>query len=73
VAVDDDGPGVPPAQREAVFTPFKRLDGERERRSRGWGLGLAIVRRVAEAHGGRATMQDAPLGGARLLLQWPAG
>ena len=73
VAVDDDGAGVPAAQREAVFTPFKRLDGERERRSRGWGLGLAIVRRVAEAHGGRASMQDAPLGGARLLLQWPAG
>ena len=71
VAVDDDGPGVPPEQREAVFQPFKRLDGERERRSRGWGLGLAIVRRVAEAHGGQARMQSAPLGGARLLIDWP--
>lgn len=71
VAVDDDGPGVPLEQREAVFQPFKRLEGERERRSRGWGLGLAIVRRVAEAHGGQARMQSAPLGGARLLIDWP--
>ena len=73
IAVDDDGQGVPPAQQEAVFQPFKRLEGERERRSRGWGLGLAIVRRVAEAHGGQARMQNAPLGGARLLIDWPAG
>jgi two-component system sensor histidine kinase RstB len=73
IAVDDDGQGVPPAQQEAVFQPFKRLEGERERRSRGWGLGLAIVRRVAEAHGGQARMQSAPLGGARLLIDWPAG
>jgi two-component system sensor histidine kinase RstB len=72
VAVDDDGSGVPPQQREAVFQPFKRLEGERERRSPGWGLGLAIVRRVAEAHGGQARMQSAPLGGARLLIDWPA-
>ena len=70
-AVDDDGQGVRPAQREAVFEPFKRLEGERERRGRGWGLGLAIVRRVAQAHGGQARMQSAPLGGARLLIDWP--
>ena len=72
VAIDDDGSGVPPALREAVFEPFRRLEGERERRSAGYGLGLAIVRRVVQAHGGQATMEDAPLGGARLRLQWPA-
>jgi two-component system sensor histidine kinase RstB len=72
LAVDDDGEGVPEAQREAVFTPFKRLDGPKERGSRGFGLGLAIVRRVAEAHGGQALMQKAPqLAGARLLMRWP--
>jgi CheY-like chemotaxis protein len=42
-------PRVPEALREAVFEPFKRLDGERERRGAGYGLGLAIVRRVAQA------------------------
>ncbi|MBU6272472.1 MAG: two-component sensor histidine kinase [Betaproteobacteria bacterium] len=71
VAIDDDGPGVPESQREAVFQPFRRLDGERERRSQGFGLGLAIVRRVMLAHGGEALMQQAPSGGARLLLRWP--
>ncbi len=71
VAIDDDGPGVPEAQREAVFQPFRRLDGERERRSQGFGLGLAIVRRVMLAHDGEALMQQAPSGGARLLLRWP--
>lgn len=71
VAIDDDGPGVPEAQREAVFQPFRRLEGERERRSQGFGLGLAIVRRVMLAHDGEALMQQAPSGGARLLLRWP--
>jgi len=72
VAIDDDGAGVPEALREAVFQPFRRLEGERERRSTGYGLGLAIVRRVAQAHGGQATMESAPLGGARLRFAWPA-
>ncbi|MFN7756810.1 MAG: ATP-binding protein [Betaproteobacteria bacterium] len=71
IAVDDDGPGVPAAQREAVFAPFKRLDAKAERAGRGYGLGLAIVRRVVESHGGRALMEDSPLGGARLRLSWP--
>jgi two-component system sensor histidine kinase RstB len=71
VAVDDDGPGVPPPLREAAFEPFRRLEGEREKRSRGYGLGLAIVRRVALAHGGLARLEASPAGGARLLLRWP--
>lgn len=71
IAVDDDGPGVPAAQREAVFAPFRRLDEKAGRAGRGYGLGLAIVRRVVESHGGRALMEDSPLGGARLRLSWP--
>ncbi len=71
VAVDDDGPGVPAALREAAFEPFRRLEGEREQRSRGYGLGLAIVRRVILAHGGQASLEGSPAGGARLLLRWP--
>ncbi|MDC8770285.1 ATP-binding protein [Roseateles albus] len=68
--VDDDGEGVPVAEREDVFTPFKRLANKRS--GHGFGLGLAIVRRVAEAHGGAARIETAPLGGARLLMSWPA-
>ena len=71
IAVDDDGPGVPVALREAAFEPFRRLEGEREKRSRGYGLGLAIVRRVILAHGGQASLESSPSGGARLLLRWP--
>ena len=73
VAVDDDGEGIPPAQREAVFQPFRRLDRSRDRASGGFGLGLAIVARVMQQHGGRASVESSPLGGARLLLRWPAG
>ena len=73
IDIDDDGEGVPPAQREAVFAPFRRGDGVRERASRGFGLGLAIVRRVAQAHGGTACIETSPLGGARLRLEWPVG
>jgi two-component system sensor histidine kinase RstB len=68
--VDDDGEGVPLAEREDVFAPFKRLANKRS--GHGFGLGLAIVRRVAEAHGGAARIASAPLGGARLLISWPA-
>lgn len=70
LAVDDDGDGVPLAEREDVFMPFKRLAGKRS--GHGFGLGLAIVCRVAEAHGGAARIATAPLGGARLLMSWPA-
>ena len=73
VAVDDDGEGIPPPQREAVFQPFRRLDRSRDRASGGFGLGLAIVARVMQQHGGQASVGDSPLGGARLLLRWPAG
>lgn len=72
LVVEDDGEGVPENMREAVFVPFKRLDREKERGSRGFGLGLAIVRRVAEVHGGKARMGASPLlGGARLQMSWP--
>lgn len=72
LAIDDDGEGVPAGQREAAFQPFKRLERNARTGTRGFGLGLAIVRHVAQAHGGQARLGDAPrLGGARLLLHWP--
>lgn len=51
--VIDDGPGIPPAERERVFERFHRLDASRSRQYGGAGLGLAIVRAITEAHGGR--------------------
>ena len=69
--VDDDGPGIPPAERDRVFDRFHRTDAARDRASGGTGLGLAIVRAIAEAHGGAVTAGSSPEGGARLELVLP--
>ena len=55
IHVDDDGIGIPEAERENVFTAFTRLDRSRDRTTGGYGLGLAIARLVLELHGGTAT------------------
>lgn len=68
IAVDDDGIGVPESERAAVFARFAR--GSTASRS-GSGLGLALVAQQAELHGGTATLEASPLGGARLLLRLP--
>jgi signal transduction histidine kinase len=73
VLVDDDGPGVPEAERERVFQRFVRLDEHRARGAGGAGLGLSLVRRIAERHHGTARVDTAPLGGARVVLDLPAG
>jgi two-component system, OmpR family, sensor kinase ParS len=70
LVVDDDGRGIPAAERERLFEPFTRLDDSRDRDSGGFGLGLAIVRQVARWHGGEATIADSPLGGARVSISW---
>ncbi|HET9298328.1 MAG TPA: ATP-binding protein, partial [Candidatus Polarisedimenticolaceae bacterium] len=70
--VADTGPGIPADKRDAVFEPFLRLDGARARSTGGAGLGLAIVRRWVEAHGGRVALDDAPGGGARVRVSLPA-
>ncbi|MER6048247.1 ATP-binding protein [Streptomyces sp. NPDC001793] len=69
--VTDDGPGVPPADRERVFTRFIRLDDARSRDEGGAGLGLAIVRDVVHRHGGRIEVGDADGGGARFTVTLP--
>lgn len=72
INVDDDGIGIPPAEREHIFSAFTRLDRSRDRSTGGYGLGLAIARRVLELHGGTATADASPLGGARFTLSWKA-
>jgi signal transduction histidine kinase len=72
LAVDDDGPGVPEGERERVFERFTRLEEARSRDAGGVGLGLALVRRVVERHGGTARILESPLGGARVEVRLPA-
>ncbi|MBY0443334.1 MAG: HAMP domain-containing histidine kinase [Mycobacteriaceae bacterium] len=69
IAVDDNGCGVPEAEREMLFERFSR--GSTASHS-GSGLGLALVAQQAKLHGGTAVLEDSPLGGARLLLRLPA-
>ncbi len=69
--VEDDGPGIPPDQRERVFHRFHRTDSARDRASGGTGLGLAIVRAIADAHGGTALAGESRDGGARIELELP--
>ncbi|MEP7159453.1 MAG: HAMP domain-containing sensor histidine kinase, partial [Chloroflexota bacterium] len=70
--VDDDGPGVPEAERARIFERFVRLDAARSRDDGGSGLGLAIVAEVVAAHGGRVGALDSPSGGARFEVVLPA-
>lgn len=70
VQVNDDGPGVPAHGREKIFEPFSRLDASRDRRTGGFGLGLALVRRVSQSHGGQVEVGDSPWGGASFRMTW---
>jgi signal transduction histidine kinase len=71
VAIDDDGPGIPPAERQRVFDRFHRSQPARDRSTGGSGLGLGISRSIVEAHGGRIWVEDSPLGGARVAFSLP--
>jgi len=72
VTVDDNGPGIPQAQREAVLEPFVRLDPSRNRQTGGAGLGLTIAKKVVDTHHGRLVLTDAPGGGTRVIIALPA-
>ena len=70
--VEDDGNGIPEPDRHTVFKAFTRLDDSRTRDTGGYGLGLAIVARVAALHGGKASVESsADLGGAAFVISWP--
>jgi two-component system, OmpR family, sensor kinase len=69
--VEDDGRGIPPDERERVFDRFHRTDFARDRASGGAGLGLAIVRAIVIAHGGRVWAEQARIGGARIVIELP--
>jgi two-component system osmolarity sensor histidine kinase EnvZ len=71
LSVEDDGPGIPEDRREEAFRPFHRLDEGRNLQMGGVGLGLAIARDVARAHGGDVTLGDSRLGGLRAVIRLP--
>lgn len=71
IRVIDLGPGIPPEQWEAVFLPFHRLDGSRNKQTGGSGLGLAIVRQLCQANGWEVGLSSPPTGGATFHIQLP--
>jgi signal transduction histidine kinase len=70
LSVDDDGPGIPVENHEKIFEPFTRVDESRDRDSGGYGLGLAIVRQIVEAHQGSVKVIKSELGGAKFVICW---
>jgi two-component system sensor histidine kinase RstB len=70
IDIDDDGDGIPAAERERVFEPFVRLQDNSP--ERGVGLGLALVNRIVTRHGGSVEALTSPLGGCRIRTTWPA-
>ena len=71
IHIDDDGPGIPVERREDAFRPFYRLDESRNQDSANSGLGLAIARDIARAHGGDISLDRSPIGGLRATVMLP--
>jgi signal transduction histidine kinase len=71
IVIDDDGPGIPEADRERVFDPFVRLEGSRSRETGGVGLGLSIARSIVRAHGGDVHLENRQEGGLKAVVSLP--
>ena len=71
IEVDDDGPGIPPAERENVFKPFYRIDHARNQDKGHTGLGLAVTADIARSHGGGIALGESSMGGLRAVLRVP--
>ena len=73
IAVDDEGPGIPVADRSRIWSPYVRLRREKSAPHEGSGIGLAVVSELAALHRGAAFVEDAPGGGARFVVELPMG
>jgi len=69
--IEDDGPGIPEAELENVFAPFRRLEGSRNRETGGTGLGLTIARNILRAHGGDVVLRNRAGGGLTAVVSLP--
>lgn len=71
VVIEDQGPGIPEAAMEQVFAPFFRLEGSRNRKTGGSGLGLSVARTIIRAHGGDIRLENRAEGGLRVVVTLP--
>ncbi len=71
VLVEDEGPGIPEDERQRVFEPFVRLESSRNEATGGTGLGLTLVKAIAEGHGGAVKLENRPGGGLRARMHLP--
>lgn len=71
VVVEDEGPGIPEIDRHRVFEPFVRLESSRNEATGGTGLGLTLVKAIAEGHGGQVMLENRPSGGLRARMHLP--
>ncbi|WMJ69027.1 ATP-binding protein [Stenotrophomonas sp. 24(2023)] len=71
IAIEDEGPGIDPAQHASIFHPFMRGDGSRSRQGGGSGLGLAVVKAIIDAHGGQVRCTPGSAGGSRFIIELP--
>jgi signal transduction histidine kinase len=73
IRIEDEGPGIPEGELEAVFAPFHRLDPSRSRETGGMGLGLTVARNAIRAHGGDVVLKNRPEGGLCAVVSLPRG
>ncbi|MEX2365610.1 MAG: ATP-binding protein, partial [Pseudohongiellaceae bacterium] len=71
IRICDDGPGIPENMTHSIFEPFSRQDTSRDKSSGGYGLGLAIARRIMQRHRGSISVSNSSPKGACFTLQWP--
>jgi signal transduction histidine kinase len=73
ITVDDEGPGIPPSEREKVFDPFYRIGSSRDPDTGGVGLGLSVTRSIIWEHGGEITLASRKGGGLSVRVELPLG
>ena len=72
ISVEDQGPGIPPRDRKRIWDPYRRLDRDVAGEVQGSGIGLAVVKELCSAYGGRVWVEDGEEGGARFVLELPS-